>query len=315
MFRQSHTKNREIVIEWLNSILPDLSLPTEASDEELRACLIDGTVLCETLNILRPNSPNEEVYPENSSVSQSENVKLFLAAMDEMGIPRFELPDLEKGSMKTVVNCLLALKIHFISSVEDLSAISTITKAESIDGDASSPGSRPQLSDEEMRKASPGSKFQFLQNVGHKFHEAFQLKQVCYAELPVTKILEMMESKNLENAPTQSLLNIVYGILDESVEAKNGEIPNHVACLLIKVVQEIGRRLSTQADHLRTQNNIYRAHDEKHRSRIRELEALVSATRKETKQPTNQPQIKSRRKKNSSWFSSCFRPTRSQSQA
>ncbi|KAE8678327.1 TMV resistance protein N-like [Hibiscus syriacus] len=241
-----------------------------------------------------------EVYPENSSVLQSENVRRFLAAMDEMGIPRFELPDLEKGSMKTVVNCLLALKIHLISS-------------ESIDGVASSPGCRPQLFDEEMRKASPGSKFQcdmhrpvipelpstVLQNVGHKFHEAFQLKQVCYADLPVTKILEMMKSKNFENAPTQSLSNVVYGILDESVEAKNGEISNHVACLLIKVVQEIGRRLSTQADHLRTQNNIYRAHEEKHRPRIRELEALLSATCKETKQLTNRThQIKSPRKKN-----------------
>ncbi|GMJ13529.1 hypothetical protein like AT1G63640 [Hibiscus trionum] len=327
MAPQSYAKDRELVIEWLNTILPDLSLPTEASDEELRACLIDGTVLCKILNILRPDSLNEERYPENSSVLQSENVKRFLAAMDEMGIPRFELPDLEKGSMETVVNCLLALKMHSLSSIENLSAISTITKAESNDGDAPPPGSLPASFDEETRKASPGLKFQCAmdspviseppateqQHVGHKFHEAFQLKQVCHAELPVTKNPEMMESNNLENGPTQSLLNVVCGILEESVEKKNGEIPHHVACLLTKAMQEIGRRLSTQADHLRTQNNLYRAREEKHRSRIRELEALVAATRKETKKVTNQPhQIKGRRRKNVSWFSSCFRPTRSQ---
>ncbi|KAK9008693.1 hypothetical protein V6N11_075578 [Hibiscus sabdariffa] len=292
--------DRELVIEWLNTILPDLSLPTEASDDELRACLIDGTVLCKILNILRPDSLNQEGYPENSSVLQSGNVKRFLAAMDEMGIPRFELPDLEMGSMKTVVNCLLALKIHSLSSVENLSAISSITKAESIDGYAPTPGSLPPLFDEETRKASQGLNFQCavhspvvseppdteLPHVGHKFHEAFQLKQVCDVELPVTKIPETMESNNLENGPTQSLLSVVCGILDESFETKNGEIPHlpqHVASLLSKAMQEIGRRLSTQADHLRTQSNLYRAREEKHRSRIRELEALLSAARKETK--------------------------------
>lgn len=107
----------------------------------------------------------------------------------------------------------------------------------------------------------------------------------------------------LQNAPTQSLLSVVNGILDESVDRKNGEIPHvsyrrkyefsfkalttltvlqvytmeayaygyiffggekenvssdiafvvqRVACLLRKVVQEIERRISTQADHLRT---------------------------------------------------------------
>ncbi|KAK8686680.1 hypothetical protein V6N13_125703 [Hibiscus sabdariffa] len=251
MSPQSHAKKRKLVIEWLNSILSDLSLPAEASDEELRACLLDGTVLCRIVNMLRPNSLDQGGYLENSSVLQSENVKLFLATMDEMGIPRFELSDLEKGSMKTVVNCLLALKIHSISSIDDSSAISTITKAESIDGDASSPGSLPPLFDEEIRKASPGLKYQ------------------CAMHNP--------------NAPTQSLLNVLYGILDQSVKTKDDEMTHHVACLLRKVVQEIGRRLSTQADHLRNQNNMYRALEEKHGSRIRELEALVSATRKEIK--------------------------------
>ncbi|XP_052875480.1 kinesin-like protein KIN-14K [Gossypium arboreum] len=328
MSPQSYAKQREIVIQWLNTILPDLRLPTEASDEELRACLIDGTVLCRILNRLSPSSPNEE-SSENSSVSQPENVKRFLATMDELGIPRFEVSDLGKGSMKTVVYCLLSLKLHFISSGEELSTLSTITKAESTNDDGSSPGSLQQFFGEEMRNAFPGLKLQcamhnqvisepspaVLKHVGHKFHEVFQLKQACYADLPVTKILEMMESNSLESAPTQALLNVVYGILDETAETMNGKIPHHVACLLRKAVQEMGQRLSTQADHLRTQNNLYRADEEKHRSKIKELEALVSVSRKETKHVTVQPQqIRSRRKKNISWFSAstllkCFRPT------
>ena len=143
---------------------------------------------------------------------------------------------------------------------------------------------------------------------GHKFHEVFQMKQGRY-DLQASKISEMMKSSSLDvsplpcqwtflwltrfetslynvlgfcliqNAPTQSLLSVVNGILDESIERKNGEIPQvifwmltttliiimywclltkaddddqRVACLLRKVVQEIERRISTQAEHLRT---------------------------------------------------------------
>lgn len=45
--------------EWLNSMLPNLNLPVKASVEELRACLIDGAVLCRFLNRLRPGSVSE----------------------------------------------------------------------------------------------------------------------------------------------------------------------------------------------------------------------------------------------------------------
>ncbi|CAD5317136.1 unnamed protein product [Arabidopsis thaliana] len=112
---------------------------------------------------------------------------------------------------------------------------------------------------------------------GHKFHEVFQMKQGRY-DLQASKISEMMKSSSLDNAPTQSLLSVLNGILDESIERKNGEIPQRVACLLRKVVQEIERRISTQAEHLRTQNNIFKTREEKYQSRINVLEALASGT-------------------------------------
>lgn len=37
---------RRRVVEWLNILFPSLNIPLEASDEELRALLFDGTVLC-----------------------------------------------------------------------------------------------------------------------------------------------------------------------------------------------------------------------------------------------------------------------------
>ncbi|XVE58775.1 hypothetical protein DITRI_Ditri04bG0196300 [Diplodiscus trichospermus] len=307
---ESESKQRALLVEWLNSILPNLRLPTKASHDELRASLIDGTVLCKVLNRLRPGLLNEEGYPENSSVLQSENVKRFLTAMDELGIPRFEVSDLEKGSMKTVVDCLLKLKTQFMSPGGSLSTARTFIKSGSFHGNASTRGPLTPLSGEERRKASSDLKLQrslhtplmsdqsALHHVGHKFHEVFQLKQGRYADLPATKISEMMKSNSLDNAPTQSLLSVVNGILDESIERKNGEIPHRVACLLRKVVQEIERRISTQADHLRTQNNLFKAREEKYQSRIKVLEALASGTGEENKNVTNQlQQIKSENSK------------------
>jgi kinesin family protein C2/C3 len=92
-------------------------------------------------------------------------------------------------------------------------------------------------------------------------------------------------------------------------------VSQRVACLLRKVVQEIERRISTQAEHLRTvriilpfffkkkklncfsmidctngnifmllslqQNNLFKVREEKYQSRIRVLEALASGTGEE----------------------------------
>ncbi|OMP02142.1 hypothetical protein COLO4_11308 [Corchorus olitorius] len=227
--------------------------------------------------------------------------------MDELGLPRFEVSDLEKGPMKAVVNCLLTLRAQFLPSGCNLSTNST--KPGTIQGDSSSSGTFSPLSAEERRKASSESKFQqralhnplisessaaALHPIGHKFHEVFQLKpgQGRYSDLPATKISEMMKSNSLDNAPTQSLLSVVNGILDESVERKNGEIPHRVACLLRKVVQEIERRISTQAEHLRTQNNLFKSREEKYQSRLRVLEALASGAGEETKTENSKVQEK-----------------------
>ncbi|CAN8292630.1 unnamed protein product [Cochlearia groenlandica] len=122
---------------------------------------------------------------------------------------------------------------------------------------------------------------------GHKFHEAFQMKQGRF-DLQAAKISELMKSNNLDNAPTQSLLSIVNGILDDTIERKNGEIPQRVACLLRKVIQEIERRISTQSEHLRTQNTVFKSREEKYHSRIKVLETLASGTSEENEIATKQ---------------------------
>ncbi|KAM7479705.1 hypothetical protein LguiA_027918 [Lonicera macranthoides] len=317
----SDAEQRESVIEWLKCVLPSIRLPIYVSDEDLRAFLIDGTVLCHVLNRLRPGSVTECDCSDHPPESCIENAKRFLAAMDQMGLPRFQIFDLEKGSMKIVLECLLNLKAQIMENDGECSLpngspaiISTRWKlSEGLRSRNYSPHpDSPQtpavdrwkgLSDSKLQRAlrSPMTAEQsaaLFHHVGHKFHEVFQTKHECYADLPPAKISEMMKSNSLDNAPTQSLLSVVNGILDECIERKNGEIPHRVACLLRKVIQEIERRISTQAEHLRTQNNLFKAREEKYQSRIRVLEALASGTSEETQIVVSQlQQIKTEKTK------------------
>ncbi|XP_057770575.1 kinesin-like protein KIN-14K [Salvia miltiorrhiza] len=309
----NNAKHQASLVEWLNGVLPDLRVPANASDEELRDILIDGSVLCRILNKLKPGS-----VPEHDSKSQVERVGRFLSAMDEMGLPRFQVADLEKGSMKMVLDCLSTLRTQFMLRFSRMDSTSSGWKSvgERMASANSTPKeerfrmlSSPPFGEDRRRllpdsksphglRSSPKMTAGVMSHAGHKFHEVFQLKQGSYTDLPAAKISEMMKSNSLDNAPTQSLLSVVNGILDESVEMKSGAIPYRVACLLRKVVQEIERRICTQAEHLRTQNNLFKAREEKYQSRIRVLEALATGTSEETQIVMNQlKQIKNDKNK------------------
>ncbi|KAK6773596.1 hypothetical protein RDI58_028834 [Solanum bulbocastanum] len=327
----SNAKQRAKLVEWFNSVLPHLSLPINASDEDLRALLVDGSVLCQLLNKLKPGSVPECGGTVHSPELHSENIRRFLSAMDEMGLPRFHASDLEEGSMKIVLESLLTLRAEFklndggynsstvLSSKYGADAsrrwklsgenlgcgdVSYIGEFSSRTHSTSSPGERMKTgSDSKFHRAlrSPvvtEPSATLIHDVGRKFHEVFQLKQGSHTEFPAARISEMMRSNSLDIAPTQSLLSVVNGILDESVERKNGEIPQRVACLLRKVVQEIELRISTQAEHLRMQRNLFKSREEKYQSRIRIMEDLATGTSEETQIVMNQlHQIKNEKKK------------------
>ncbi|XP_057978301.1 kinesin-like protein KIN-14J [Malania oleifera] len=125
---------------------------------------------------------------------------------------------------------------------------------------------------------------------GHKFREVILAKQGCIADLPASKISELMKSNSLDAAPIHSLFSIVNKILDESIEKKNGDIPQRMACLLKKVVQAIDERVSTQFENLKNQNDIYKAHEEKCQSKIRVLETIATGTTEENEVVMNQLQ-------------------------
>lgn len=101
------------------------------------------------------------------------------------------------------------------------------------------------------------------------------------ADIPAAKISELMKLNSLESSSTHSLFSVVSNILDDSIERKNGDIPQCVASLVKLVVQEIEERVSKQADNLRKQNGLYKSREERYQSRVKALETLALGTTEE----------------------------------
>nr|KJB20678.1 hypothetical protein B456_003G158800 [Gossypium raimondii] len=203
------------LVDWLNAIFPDLRLPLDMTEDELRGCLIDGTIFCTILNKLHPGS----VEMDGDSDCGLANVKKFLIAMDEMGLPSFELSDIEQGHMMPVLECLKTLRSCFNPNDEANSFQHPSRKRWDISGE----------------------------------FESIQMKQGCYADLSDATVLELLKSSSLDNVSTQSLFSIIYKIMDESIERKKGDVPHRVACLLRKIVEEIEWRVSTRARNLKNE--------------------------------------------------------------
>ncbi|CAH9141111.1 unnamed protein product [Cuscuta epithymum] len=113
---------------WLRKIVGVVAskdLPAEPSEEEFRNGLRSGIILCNALNKVQPGSVQKVIEAPLDSASNSdgaalsayqyfENVRNFLVAMEEMGLPTFQASDLAHGGKPyRVVNCVLALKSYW----------------------------------------------------------------------------------------------------------------------------------------------------------------------------------------------------------
>ncbi|PWA61737.1 kinesin-4 [Artemisia annua] len=99
-------------------------LPAEPSEDEFRLGLRSGLILCNVINKVQPgavpkvveSSCDSSVVPEGAALSAYqyfENVRNFLVAVEQMGLPTFEASDLEQGGKSSrIVNCVLALKSY-----------------------------------------------------------------------------------------------------------------------------------------------------------------------------------------------------------
>uniref|UniRef100_A0ACD5W3Y6 Uncharacterized protein n=1 Tax=Avena sativa TaxID=4498 RepID=A0ACD5W3Y6_AVESA len=289
-FEDYHADDRRAeLIDWLGGLLPDFDLPLDSSDEELREYLIDGAALCYTADKLMPGVL-EGVWGGYAS-DQRSNVKKFLSVVAEMGLPGFSVKDLEEGSMSSIVECLLALRDNVTTGLgENISNYAAKTPTRPV-FPVSTPGNRTPGEDRRRGLWDPKSPQRSPLLSGQKVNEGFQFKRGQYADLPAAKISEMIQSNSLDNAPTQSLLRVVNGILDESIERKRGEIPHRVVYLLRNVFQEIEHRISIQADHIRNQNSIIKTREDKYRSKIKALETLVNGTNEENEMAINRLEL------------------------
>ncbi|KAJ7515478.1 hypothetical protein O6H91_22G014400 [Diphasiastrum complanatum] len=112
---------------WLQNIVGYLDISDEPSEEELRLFLRNGLILCNLMNRIHPGAIPKIVEnplalsPRDGAhfvYQYFENVRNFLVAVEELKLPSFEASDLEQsslvaGSMKKVVDCILALKSYF----------------------------------------------------------------------------------------------------------------------------------------------------------------------------------------------------------
>ncbi|WVZ77217.1 hypothetical protein U9M48_025107 [Paspalum notatum var. saurae] len=264
------SRRRADAVGWLRSLFPDLPLPPQAADEDLRAALANGRLLCALLRRLLPGALLDDAATDNAG--------RFRAAVERMGVPTFSAYDLERGELSAVVTCILALKDRFSSRLGEGRSSTFLARCDS-------EGSRRNMEGKLQRAlTSPIMSEPYSPSFGPEAYSpsrVFEPKQ-GYSDLPGCKISDLLKSSSLENAPTQSLLGVVNSILDESIERKNGQIPYRIACLLRKVIVEIERRISTQAGHIRNQNNLIKAREEKYQSRIRVLEALAGGASRET---------------------------------
>ncbi|AQK94945.1 kinesin-related protein3 [Zea mays] len=285
----------------MNALLPEFSLPPDSSSEELRELLSDGVVLCRLVNTLIPGVLEGSWEGYAPSDQRLGNVKKFLSVVSDMGLPGFSLKDLDEGLMSSVVECLLVLRGSVDPRLgDDIPPDVTRTPLRKQWGvqemdkpqvPAAALGKRSPA--EDMRNGVADSKTHQKTSVfsGQKVREVFQLKRGSYSDLTAAKISEMMHSNSLDNAPTQSLISVVNGILDESIERKKGEIPHRVVYLLRKVVQEIEHRLCIQAEHIRSQNVTIKTREQKYCSKIKALEMLVNGTNEENQMAINRLQI------------------------
>uniref|UniRef100_A0A0E0HSC2 Kinesin motor domain-containing protein n=1 Tax=Oryza nivara TaxID=4536 RepID=A0A0E0HSC2_ORYNI len=282
-------RRRAEAVAWLRALLRGCGgggggqplPPPHASEDDLRAALADGALLCAALRRLGCDpaaASNEGTGSAAAAAAAGEgDVGRFLAAVERMGLPGFSPSDLDTGPVSSVVTCLLALRDQFVS--HDVGGLSCslpekvmmqsmeFPRKENDPGTQNSEGRRkipknPAMS-EPSSPLSQTTLSSISRHAGHSFHDVFQLRQGRYSDLPSSKISEMMKSTSLDNAPTQSLLSVVNVILDELVETKIGEIPYHLACLLRKVILEIERRISTQAEHIRNVSPDHAVHQMK----------------------------------------------------
>ncbi|KAL7587992.1 hypothetical protein Lser_V15G41407 [Lactuca serriola] len=207
-------------------------LPAQPSEEEFRLALRSGLLLCLVINKVDPGavpkvveSPCDSVaVPDGAALSIYqcfENVRNFLVAVGQMGLPTFEPSDLEQGGKSSkIVNCILALKSYNEwkqtggnGSWKFGGNVKTITSGKNF-----------------IRKNSNSEPFKnYSRNMS----------------MPETSTnVQSVETEN-SKMPNSSLNMLVRAVL---LDKKPDEVPMLVESVLSKVMEEFENRITSQVE-------------------------------------------------------------------
>ncbi|WOL12162.1 kinesin-4 isoform X1 [Canna indica] len=214
-------------------------LPDEPSEDEFRLGLRNGIVLCNALNKVQPaavpkvvEAPADSALPPDgaalSAYQYFENVRNFLVALEELGLPTFETSDLERGGKGSrVVDSVLALKSYSENK-------QVARNGSSKYGGALKPSSSGKYF--VRRNLEPFMNSLSRSQSFNKVRDGVSVEQNLSIDFSV---------ESTEMASSHSLKTLVHTILSD----KNPEeVPLLVESMLSKVMQEFEHRIACKSD-------------------------------------------------------------------
>ncbi|XP_058770299.1 kinesin-like protein KIN-14I [Vicia villosa] len=211
-------------------------LPAEPSEEEFRLGLRSGIVLCNVINKVQPGAVSKVVespvdsalIPDGAPLSAFqyfENVRNFLVAVQEIGIPTFENSDLEQGGKSSrIVNSVLALKSY------------SEWKQTGANGVWKFGGT--------IKPASTAKSF--VRKNSEPFTNSLS-RTSSVNEKSMTSLTSDVESNKMSSS--HSLGMLVRAML---FDKKPDEVPTLVESVLTKVVEEFEHRIASQDEQTKT---------------------------------------------------------------
>nr|CAB3501073.1 unnamed protein product [Digitaria exilis] len=213
-------------------------LPEEPSEEEFRLGLRNGQILCGALNRVHPgavpkaSAPCVVVNTAADSVLQAdgaalsafqyfENVRNFLVAAQEIGLPCFEASDLEQGGKSArVVNCVLALKSY---------------------GDwKQCGGTGPWKYGGNLKPSASGKSFGRKNSEPFRRSQSMNESEVPYEEAGFNADAHLDSGDLSTSRPLKMLVSAVLS------DKRPDEVPQLLESMLSKLVEEFENRLNSQ---------------------------------------------------------------------
>ncbi|CAL9231711.1 unnamed protein product [Arabidopsis halleri] len=240
--------------------------PAEPSEEDFRLGLRSGIVLCNVLNKVNPGSVSKVVEAPDDVVDGAalsafqyfENIRNFLVAIEEMGLPSFEASDMEKGGKSIrIVNCILALKSY------------SEWKLKGENG--------PWRYGSNM-KNNFGSRKPFLRKSSEPFVSS--ISRIHSTDISST------DPHLSSDGDSRSINGLVRSFI---ADKKHEDIPNVVESVLNKVMEEVQQRLSIHNEMMKSRSKPIPEDDSSCETMVRSQ--LCNARQHEESEENSLPQV------------------------